>query len=55
MELRRREIKRWVPYDDMNCKLKTLHSAKVGSGFGHLPKNAYTVDKHCCSYMLMIN
>ena len=39
MELRRHAIKKGVPCDDMNCKLKIPHSAKVGSGFGHFPKN----------------
>ena len=33
VELRRRAIKRWVPCDDMDCRLKIPHSAKVECGF----------------------
>ena len=33
MELRRRAIKRWVPCDDMDRKLKIPHSTKVECGF----------------------
>ena len=38
MELRRRTIKIWVPCDDMDCRLKILHSAKVGCGFRTTPE-----------------
>ena len=33
MELRRRAIKRWVPCDDIDLRLKIPHSAKVKCGF----------------------
>ena len=38
MELRRRAIKRWVPYGDMDRRLKIPHSAKVECGFRITPK-----------------
>ena len=41
MELRRRAIKRWVPCDDMDRRLKILHLAKVECGFRK--RNAYTI------------
>ena len=43
MELRRRAIKRWVPCDDMDRRLKIPHSAEVEYGLGQLPRNAYTI------------
>ena len=33
MELRRCAIKRWVPFGDMDRRLKIPHSAKVECGF----------------------
>ena len=38
MELDRRAIKRWVPCDDMDRRLKISHSAKVECGFRTTPK-----------------
>ena len=38
MELRRRAIKRWVPCDDMDRRLKIPHSAKVEGGFRTTPE-----------------
>ena len=38
MELRRRAIKRWVPCDDMDRRLKIPHSAKVECGFRTTPE-----------------
>ena len=35
--LRRRAVKRWVPYGDMDRRLKILHSAKVECGFRTTP------------------
>ena len=43
IELRRRTIKRWFPCDDMDRRLKILHSAKVECGFPTTPENAYTI------------
>ena len=39
MELRRREIKRWVPYGDIDRRLKIPHSAKVEYGFRGFPED----------------
>ena len=38
MELRRRAIKRWVPCDDMDRRLKIPHSAKAECGFRTTPE-----------------
>ena len=38
MELRRREIKRWVPCGDMYRRLKIPHSPKVQYGFQKTPE-----------------
>ena len=38
MELRRCAIKRWVPCDDMDRRLKISHSAKVECGFWTTPE-----------------
>ena len=38
IELRRRAIKRWVPYADMDRRLKIPHSAKVEGGFRTSPE-----------------
>ena len=38
MELRRRAIKRWVPCDDMDRRLKVPHLAKVKCGFRTTPE-----------------
>ena len=38
MELRRRAIKRWVPCDDMDRRLKIPHLAKVECGFRTTPE-----------------
>ena len=40
MELRRRAIKRWVPCDDMDRRLKIPHSAKVECGFRTTPEES---------------
>ena len=38
MELRRRAIKRWVPCDDMDRRLKIPYLAKVECGFRKTPE-----------------
>ena len=38
VELRRRVIKRWVPCDDVDRRLKIPHSAKVECGFRTTPE-----------------
>ena len=38
MELRRHAIKRWVPCDDMDHRLKIFHAAKVECGFWPTPE-----------------
>ena len=38
IELRRRAIKRWVPYGDMDRRLKIPHSAKAECGFRTTPE-----------------
>ena len=38
MELRRRSIKRWVPYGDMDRRLKIPHSVKAECGFRTTPE-----------------
>ena len=38
MELRLRAIKRWVPYGDMDRRLKIPHSAKTECGFRTNPE-----------------
>ena len=41
VELRRFAIKRWVPFGDIDRRLKIPHSAKVECEFRILPRNAY--------------
>ena len=42
-ELRRRAIKKWVNFVDMDRRLKIPHQPRLNADFGPLPRNAYTI------------